>query len=338
MLIGTVDMAKIKKISFGDLFNIKRLISVLCSDNILSYRRLFFISVPTTFVQNLFYSVHLRKFPETYVISDINNNLKGLVSVKAQRGNPYKWQIKRLFLAPNCHEEGKQLIEYIIAKFGARGVDTFYAAAKDNQTELIDLFIKGCGFRFCSTESLWEVSNINFLLSEINDKNFKSFKNSDAYKAAELFNDNLITHYKYSLSKEKDEFNDKLIQGFDSDTYFKYFIEDNKTRKMKVFIEIKTRDNKNYFVDSIVPPSYMDLYPLILSFAVKKIIKRNKNFKLYIKNRKYLQSGEQLENFFRENHFKLLQNNAILVRDFFKTAKEDSKSFNSAVVFSGFEV
>lgn len=331
-------MAKIKKISFSDLFNIKRLISVLCSDNILSYRRLFFISVPTTYIQNLFYSVHLRKFPETYVISDIDNHLKGLISVKAQTGNPYKWQIKRLFLAPNCHEEGKQLVEYIIAKFGARGVDTFYAATNDNQTELIDLFIKGCGFRFCSTESLWDVSNINFLVSNIDEKHFKPFKNSDAQKVADLYNENLITHYKYSLSKEKDEFNDRLIQGFNEETDFKYVLEDEKNGAIKSFIEIKTFDNKNYFVDSIVPQQYIDLYPMILSFAVKKIIKRNKNFKLYIKNRKYLQSGEQLEAFFKENRFELLQNNAILVRDFFKTVREESKSFNSAVVFSGFEV
>ena len=33
--------------------------------------RIFFFSVPTTYIQNLFYSVHLRKHPETYVISEI---------------------------------------------------------------------------------------------------------------------------------------------------------------------------------------------------------------------------------------------------------------------------
>ena len=331
-------MAKIKKISYGDLLNIRKLISVLCSDNIMNYRRLFFLSVPATYIQNLFYSVHLRKHPETYVISDIQNNLKGLVSVKAQTGNPYKWQIKRLFLAPNCHEEGKQLIEYIIAKFGARGVDTFYAAVNDNQTELIDLFVKGCGFRFCSTESLWDVSNINFLISDFDETHFKAYKNSDNEKITDLYNENLITHYKYSLSKEKEEFNDRLFQGIYSDSDFKYILEDEATGAVKSFIEIKTCDNKNYFIDCIVPPQFFDLYPTILSFAVKKVIKRNKNFKLYIKNRKYLQSGEQLENFFRENRFELLQNNAILVRDFFKSVKEEANNFNSAVVFSGFEL
>ena len=331
-------MAKIKKIAFKDLINIKKLMSVVCSDNILSYRRLFFISVPITFIQNLFYSVHLRKFTETYVVSDNNFNLKGLVSVRAQRGNPYKWQIKRLFLSENSHEEGKQLIEYIIAKFGARGVDTFYVSVNDSQTELIDLFIKGCGFRFCSCESLWDVSNINFLVTDINEKNFKPFKNSDSQKCADFYNENLITHYKYSLQKNKNEFNDRFFQGFNSDTDFKYIWEDENNGKIKAFIEIKTVDNKNYFIDSILAPQFVDLYPTVLSFAVKKIIKRNKNFKVYIKNRKYLQSGEMLENYFKENRFELLQNNTILVRDFFKTVKQENTSFNNAIVFSGFEV
>lgn len=331
-------MAKIKKLSYLDILHVKKLISVVCSDIVMSYRRLFFLSVPITYVQNYIYDVRLRRFPETYVVFDNSNNLKGVITVKTQHGNPYKWQIKRLFLDKNSHEEGKQLIEYIIAKFGARGVDTFYVSVDDNNNELIDLFIKGCGFRFCSTEALWSVSNVNFLIEDIDESSFVHFKNSDSEKIEELFNDNLITHYKYSLSKEKEEFHDKLFQGINSELDFKYFLQDKETGIIKSFLEIKTVDNTNYFVDAIVPPQYFDLYPLILSFAVKKIIKRNKNFKLYIKNRKYLQSGEKLEEFFKENRFELLQNNAILVRDFFKTVKEESRSFNNAVVFSGFEI
>lgn len=331
-------MAKIKKISFADIINVKKLISVVCSDNVMSYRRLFFLSVPTTYLQNLFYNVYLRRMPETYVAFDNSNNLKGLITVKAQTGNPYKWQIKRLFLDKNSHEEGRQLVDYIIAKFGARGVDTFYVGVDDNQSELIDLFIKGCGFRFCSTEALWSVSNVNFLISDVNEQNFKTFKNEDSQKVADLFNENLITLYKYSLSKEKDEFNDRIFQGCNSDVDFKYVLEDEQNKKIKAFIEIKTMDNLNYFIDAVIPPHYFEIYPQILSFAIKKIIKRNKNFKLYIKNRKYLQSGEMLENFFKENRFELLQNNAVLVRDFFKSIKEESKSLSNAVVFSGFEV
>lgn len=329
-------MSKIKKISFSDISNIKKLVSVVCSDNILDYGRLFWISVPTTYLQNLFYSVHLRKKEETYVVSDNNDNLKGLITVLAQKGNPYKWQIKRLFLAPNSHEQGKQLIEYIIAKFGARGVDTFYVSVDDNANDLIDLFIKGCGFRFCSTEALWKVTNVNFLVSELDEKNFRSFDNSDIKEVAELHNENLITHYKYSLTKEKGEFSDGLLKGLNSVSEFKYVYSDDKG--LISYIKIKTSDNVHYFLDILLSSHDMNLYPMILSYAVKKIIKRNKNFQLFIKNKKYYQNGEQVEAFFKENKFEQLQNNAVLVRDFFKTVKEKSESYSEAVVFSGFEV
>mgnify|MGYP002626844141 CR=1 FL=1 len=331
-------MAKIKKISYGDILQVRKLISVVCNDNVMSYRRLFFLSVPTTYIQNFLYNVHLRKAPETYVISDNNNNLKGVISVKAQNGNPYKWQIKRLFLDKSAHEEGKQLVEYIIAKFGAKGVDTFYVCFDDTQTELTELFVKGCGFRMCSSEGLWHVSNINFIKENIDEKMFKPFKNSDAAKVADLFNETLITHYKYSLQKRKEEFYDKFIQGFNSELDFEYIIEYNSGNGIKAFLEIKTTDNKNYFIDTIVAPQFFEFYPEILSFAIKQIIKRNKTFHLYIKNRKYFQTGDIAEDFFCQNRFELLQNNVVLVRDFFKQIKQENKSFNKAVIFSGFEI
>ncbi len=330
-------MAKIKKISYKDIHNLKKLISVICNDNVMSYRRLFFMSVPATYLQNLFFNVRLRPFPESYVAIDNTKALKGVITIKPQYGNPYKWQIKRLFLDKNSHEEGKQLIQYIIAKLGARGVDTFYVSVEDTLNELIELFINGCGFRFCSTESLWYVSNVNFLAESFDEKMFKPFKISDAQRCADLYNDNLITHYKYSLSKEKGEFKDKIFQGVLSDSDFKYILEDNNG-SLKAFIEIKTIDNKNYFIDSILPSCHFELYKTILSFAITKISKRNNDFKIYIKNRKYLQSGELFEQFFKDNHFEQLQNHAILVKDFFKTVKEESQIYNNAIAFSGFEV
>lgn len=331
-------MAKIKKISYFDILHVKKLISVVCNDNIMSYRRLLLLSVPVTYLQNLVYSVFLRRFPETYVVSNNENVLKGIISVKAQHGNPYKWQIKRLFLDKNSHEEGKQLIQYITAKFGARGVDTFYVCVNDTQTDLTDLFVNGCGFRACSAESLWSVSNINFMTENTDESAFKPYKNSDAQKVADLYNDCLVTLYKSSLSKTKDEFSETFFRGFDSETDFKYIYEDDKNAPIKAFIEIKTADNKNYFLDTALTAQYSELYPEILSFAVNKIRKRNKNFKLYIKNRKYLQIGEYSETFFKENRFELLQNNIVLVRDFFKPVKESSRILNDAFIINGFEI
>ena len=184
----------------------------------------------------------------------------------------------------------------------------------------------------------FSVSNINFLTENIDETQFKHFKNSDAQRCIDFYNENINSLYKYSLSREKEELYDKFAQGLHSDTSFKYIVEDNDSKNIKAVIKILTFDNKNYIFDYVISQGYVDMFPMILSFAVKKITKRNKNFKLYIKNRKYLQAGEQLDDFFKNNRFELLQNNAILVRDFFKNIKQESSLMNSAIVFSGFEV
>jgi len=331
-------MAKIKKISCGDIFQVKKLISAVCNDNVMSYRRLFFLSVPVTYIQNLLYNLRLRKAPETYVVSDSENSLKGVITVKTQHGNPFKLQIKRLFLAKDAHEEGRQLVDYIAAKFGARGADTFYVYFDDTQEDLIELFVKDCGFRICSSEELRCVSNINFIQKDIDEKIFKPFKNSDAEAAADLFNETLTAHYKYSLQKRKEEFYDSCFPGFNSEMRFKYIIQTNEKGSADAYLEIKTSDSRNYFADIVIAGRSAELYPMVLSFAVKKIVKRNKNFKLYIKNKKYMQTGSFIEKFSRDNRFELLQNNIVLVKDFFKTVKQENRRFNEAVIFSEFEI
>ena len=119
-------------------------------------------------------------------------------------------------------------------------------------------------------------------IKNINEKRIIPFKNSDASKVADLFNENLVTHYRPSLQKEKEEFFDKLFQGFNADSDFKYIIEDEQGKSIKAFLEIKTADNENYFVDIIVSNGNFEIYSEILSYAVKKVIKRNKKLILML--------------------------------------------------------
>ena len=68
-------MAKIKKISFGDILHIKKLISVVCSDNVMNYRRLFFVSVPVTYL--LIFKISYI----TYISEDILRHTLHLITI-----------------------------------------------------------------------------------------------------------------------------------------------------------------------------------------------------------------------------------------------------------------
>lgn len=321
-------MAKIRKLNLLDVINVRKLVSFICADDVIHYKRLFFASAPMTFVQN-FLPLVLRKQPETYV-AETDGELRGVISLKSQSLNCQKWEIIRLFLQKNSYDAGKQLVDYVVSHFGAVGVTTFFAAVNDTETELLDLFVKGAGFRMCSCTSIHNMSNINFFDENFSKLKFRTIKSSDAQRLADFFNENIFSSFKNSLKKDKSEFEEELFRGLNY-TSFKYILEDNKNNIIS-YLEIFAYDNSTYGIDIIVSQGYMNLYAQILSFAVTEIKKRNKNVSVFIKNRKYLMGGYEIEEFFKQNHFDMLENKVVLVKDFYKRIENEVQS--PAIAFS----
>ncbi|MBR6163307.1 GNAT family N-acetyltransferase [bacterium] len=320
-------MAKIRKINLLDVINVRKLVSFICADEVIHYKRLFFASAPMTFFQN-FFPLFMRKQPETYV-AETDGELRGVISLKAQCLNCRKWEIIRLFLQKNSYDTGKQLVDYVVSHFGAVGATTFFAVINDTETELLELFVKGAGFRMCSCTALHLMSNINFFDENFSKLNFRMIKSSDSQRLADFFNENIFSSFKNSLQKDKSEFSDVLFKGL-GNAMFRYILEDGDN--IISYIEIFAYDNSTYGIDIIISQGYMNLYSQILSFAVSEVKKRNKNVSIYIKNRKYLMSGYEIEDFFKQNHFEMLENKVVLVKDFYKRIENEVQS--PAIAFS----
>ncbi len=321
-------MAKIRQLNLLDVIDVRKLVSFICTDDVIHYKRLFFASAPMTFVQN-FLPLFLRKQPETYV-AETDGKLCGVISLKSQSINCQKWEIIRLFLQKNSYDAGKQLVDYVVSHFGAVGVTTFFAAVNDTEMELLDLFVKGAGFRMCSCTSIHNMSNINFFDENFSKLMFRTIKSSDSQRLADFFNENIFSSFKNSLKKDKSEFEEELFRGLNY-TSFKYLLEDNKNNVIS-YLEIFAYDNSTYGIDIIVSQGYMNMYAQILSFAVTEIKKRNKNVSVFIKNRKYLMGGYEIEEFFKRNHFEMLENKVVLVKDFYRRVANEVQ--NPAIAFS----
>ena len=320
-------MAKIRKLSIFDVFNVRKLVSFIWSGDVIHYKRMFFISAPMTFVQS-FLPLFLRKVPETYV-AETEKELRGVITIKPQSSNCSKWEITRLFLQKNSNDIGKQLVDYIVSHLGAIGVTTFFAAVNDTETELLDLFVKGSGFRMCSCSAMHKMTNINFFDVSFSNLHFRHIKPSDSEKLALFFNENIFPTFKNSLKKDKSEFKENLFKGL-SPTIFKYILEDKDN--IVSYFEIYSCESSTYVIDIIVSQGYTGMYSQILSFAVSEVMKRNKNVSIYIKNRKYLMCGYEIEEFFKQNHFEMLENKVVLVKDFYGRIKEEVQS--PAIAFS----
>lgn len=324
-------MAKIKKFSIFDIVQLRKLMSVTSTVDLSSYTNIFLLS-PLTILQN-FLPINFRKLPESYVSVE-NNKISGMITIKAERGNPFKWNIVKLFLDKNANEAGSQLVDYVIAKYGAMGANTFCAFVDQSHEEILTLFSKGCGFRLCSHENLWKMKEALQPVDIKTYDTFRPFKNSDAKYVCELYNDAILPHFRYSLAKSKPEFNDRLFQGLSSVSSFKYVIDDVRTKKIKAYLEIQTTDNVNYVLDIILTQPYEDLYEDIINFALEQISRRKKDFYMFVLIRNYQGSAKKFEEHLKSKDFSLIQTQMVLVKDFFKTIRQEERVSKPAVFFS----
>lgn len=311
-------MVRIRKANYFDKFKLKKMISFLSSDIINHYTKVF-MNFPFNLVHDLL-PLNLKFLPESYVVEE-NNNIIGMVTVSPTPGNPFKLVISRLFLDHGYYNAGKQLIEFVISKYGAKGATTFIATIDDSYDELLHLFVDGCGFRQCSSEQLWKMNEVRF--TKENSTFFRPFKNLDAQAVAMLFNDSVITHFKCSISRTKNEYWELIFKGLTETSKFKYVAEDENLKTVKAYFSLTTNDNLNYVLDVTTSPWYDCSWEDILNFTVNQISKRKKEFCLFVKVRKYTITSENLEKYLIENGFNCMQNQLVLVKDFYRLIKEE---------------
>lgn len=155
---------------------------------------------------------------------------------------------------------------------------------------------------------------------------FRPFKNTDAQAVAMLFNDSLITHFKYSLSRTKNEYLEPIFAGLVENYKFKYVVEDENLKTIKAYFSLVTSDNMNYILDVTTSPWYDCSWEDIFDFTVNQIAKRKRDFCLFVKLKKYTTTAESFEKFLQEKGLSCVQNQLVLTKDFYKLLKEPEQA------------
>ncbi len=314
-------MAHIRKTNYLDKLKIKKMISFL-NPNVIKYYTRIFRYFPFAHLHS-YLPLCFKFLPESYVIEE-NKNILGLIALSPAHANPFKQTISRLFLDNEDLQVGKQLIDFAVARYGAKGAYLFLSVVDTDNDELIELFTKKCGFRHCSSKELWLVPDINF--DNENTSFIRPFKNSDAQDVVDLYNNCLITHFKPSLSKQKEEYTDPPFKSLDNYLMLKYIIVEETSKKPKAFLSIMSNDNEN-FILTITKSMWYDVsVDDILRFSKREIKKRNKNAQLFVKVRRYTQQTDILEQYLKEKGASCSQCQAILVKDFYREVKETNKN------------
>jgi len=308
-------MGTIRRLNCFDRPKIKKMISYLGGENDFSKA---LMREAFTFLHALL-PLKYKFLPESYILLE-DNEIQGLITIVPTYGNPYKINITRLVFKQNYYEVGKQLTEFVIARYGAKGAASFQVMVDDSHDELVDLFKTGCGFRQCSCECLWKLENTKS--QNLNPHLFRYCQKSDTKSVSRLFNGELISLYRPSLDRKKEEYLEPAFAGFSTGYKNRYVAEEPSKGRIIAYLSISTDDNVNFIIDLSTNEGYDISYDGILDFALGEISRRKNVFYAFVKQKKYTKSSEKLENYLKAHNADLIQTQLVLVKDFYKPVKQ----------------
>ena len=310
-------MTRIRRVNYFDIPKIRKMTEYLDNDD--SDRFTKELRNEAVRIVHYVFPLKYKFLPESYVLLE-KNEILGLITIIPTMGNPYKIVISRLIFQNNLYEVGKQLVEFIIAKYGAMGATSFTVTIDNSHDELFQLFLNECGFRHCSCENLWKIEN--FVPEEHNIAPFRVCQNSDAKKVSELYNAELNSLYKPALLRLKTEFKAPFFEGITNFYKNRYVLEEAAHRRIIAYLSITTSDNLNFILDLTTADGYTIDYDEVLNFAIQEISSRKSNYYLFFKEKKYTNTAEKFEEYLKQHGFNCIQTQNILVKDFYRPVKQ----------------
>jgi hypothetical protein len=280
---------------------------------------------------SLFVKVHsyfplgLKSLQEGYVAVE-NNNILGLISLIPDSKVKHRWKIDQLYLKPNAYDVGKLLIDFIVNKYGAEGVETFMTEIDSMNNDAAAMFKNACGFRFCTYNHIYKLTLTGNTGSEISINDFRKATSTDNEKLHDLYLECLKPQVKVSLEKTPKDFASGLennikefITGLSKD---QWILESPESDIAAAYAKISTFDNQTFYLILYTSLPYADYYADILDFMIRYAGLKNKHATLYLSVCEAIQSHSKLLEVLKENDFEPVQTNAILVKDYWRPLKE----------------
>lgn len=218
------------------------------------------------------------------------------------------------------YDAGKQLVEFVIARYGAKGAVSFIVTVEQSHDELLDLFLNGCGFRQCSYENLWKLEN--FAPESSSKAHFRHCQNSDAKYVARLYNAELKNLYRPSLERIKSEYVEPVFAGLTNGYKNRYVLEEPERERIIAYLSITTNDNFNFIIDMSLNDAYNISYDEVLNFALSEISSRKSKYCAFIKHRQYTKNADNFEKYLHERNLNCIQTQCVLVKDYYKQIKQ----------------
>jgi len=309
-------MTRIRKLNCFDIAKLKKMISYLGSNESEQFQKAF-LNEPFGMINSVL-PLKYKFLSESYILLD-GKEILALITIEPAIGNPYKINITKLVFQNNLYDAGKQLIDFVISKYSAKGATSFSVAVDECHDELLKLFIDGCGFRHCASETLWKAEQ--FETSKETLSGFRPFNNGDSKAVCKLYNGELETIYKPALERIKQEFQDPILGGYKKFYKNRYVLEEPVKNRIVGYLSITTSDNTNFVIDFLTSNGYEISYDDIIKYAISEINRRRSVFYPFIKQKNYTKTAEQLGEHLKSKGYQPIQTQLILVKNFYRPIK-----------------
>ncbi len=312
-------MITIRRLTCFDYPKLKKLISYLCTDDEDKLAKTL-MEEPIGFF-NAMLPLSMKFKSESFILIE-DKEILGLITVVCTPGNPYKINITRLIFKENRYEIGKRLVDFVIQKIGGKGAATFTVTIDDCHDELFDLFVNGCGFRQCSSETLWKIDHPTPQKTKFK---WRYAQNSDSKSISELYNSEVINMYKPSLLRAPKEFQAPFFEGFIKYYKIRYVIDGDNS--LLGYFSITTGDNLNYILDITTSSGYDFDYDSIINVMLCEIAAKKRAFYPLIKQKKYTKKSDSFGAYLESKNYSPIQTQYILVKDFYKQVPQESSDW-----------
>jgi len=328
-------MAKIRKLTLLDIKKLQKLVDLVDNEmpsNVLTEHN--FTPFPLDVLHDLL-PVDRKFLQESYVAVE-DNEILGLIGIIADGHEKSRWKINRLILNTNAYDVGKQLVDYVVNKYGGAGIETFLTVIDDRHEEAISLFKNACMFRSCAQIQVWSIDNLSDLVDNQEITDFVPQKPYHSQKLYELYQQALFPQFRPSLTKSPKDFEISLVMklqmSLKKESIDRFVLNNPDKKSIEGYFTIYTADNKDFWFDVVLSLGYTEYYETILKFVVKFVTDKNPSAKLNVYARKYFQNSSKLVDLLEKNNFKWSRSYQVLVKDYWKPAKLKADEKKSPII------
>ncbi len=329
-------MLKIRNLVLSDIKKIKKMIEYInpgITSNIAFEENVGMF--PFKLLHNVL-PISLKFLQENYVAVQ-DGELLGLIGLVPDSKAKTRWKINRLILHANAHDVGKQLIDFVVNKYGANGVGTFISTIDENYTDAINLFVDACGFRNCTKINVWKYKILPKYNKMLNCDYIREAKASDAKVLMEFEFQCLFPHVRPSIKYCESDYKLNLMEkaiNSRKNIKIKKFIFESAPGNIDGLLTIRTRDNLNFWADVVLSLPYENYYPDLINYIVNYVSSYSAEARLYIYVKEFYQTHTTLTEVLPQVDFEAFRSFNILIKDYWRTLPGKEAKKNPILLFT----